>query len=158
MTATGRHDVIVIGAGLAGLCEARDRVAGRGWTSTFPDTDIPIELGGSWFTDGRLRDLLMHTSTQARRRLAQKTTPPTSIPASAATPNHAATGTADCPVSSVTASVWTAVLTYPALVGGVAPSPKPVGGKATTYEPEQRPVEYWSGAAFPVATRFPAWP
>ena len=59
-------DVVVVGAGLAGLraardlaeagqrvvvLEARDRVGGRGWTSTFPGTDLAIELGGSWFTD-----------------------------------------------------------------------------------------------------------
>ena len=64
MTAA-QHDVIVIGAGLAGLraardlaeqglgvlvLEARERIGGRGWTSTFPGTDVAIELGGAWFT------------------------------------------------------------------------------------------------------------
>ncbi len=58
-------DVVVIGAGMAGLCaardladtgasvvvlEARDRVGGRTWTSRFPGTPEPVELGGSWFT------------------------------------------------------------------------------------------------------------
>ena len=33
------------------VLEARDRVAGRGWTSTFPGTDLSIELGGAWFTE-----------------------------------------------------------------------------------------------------------
>lgn len=62
----GEVDVVVVGAGLAGLraardlagsgqrvvvLEARDRVGGRGWTSTFPGTDLEIELGGSWYTD-----------------------------------------------------------------------------------------------------------
>ena len=59
-------DVVVVGAGLAGLraardlaeaghrvvvLEARDRVGGRGWTSAFPGTDLAIELGGAWYTD-----------------------------------------------------------------------------------------------------------
>ena len=66
MTGPSTYDVIVVGAGLAGLraardlahagrrvlvLEARDRLAGRGSTSTFPGTDLPIELGGAWFTE-----------------------------------------------------------------------------------------------------------
>ena len=58
-------DVVVVGAGLAGLraardladagatvfvLEARDRVGGRGWTVPFPGTDALVELGGSWYT------------------------------------------------------------------------------------------------------------
>ncbi len=57
-------DVVVVGAGLAGLCaardlaeagarvvvlEARDRIGGRTWTNRFPDTGALVELGGSWF-------------------------------------------------------------------------------------------------------------
>jgi monoamine oxidase len=57
-------DVVVIGAGLGGLCaardlaeagvsvvvlEARDRLGGRTWTNRFPDTGEMVELGGSWF-------------------------------------------------------------------------------------------------------------
>jgi monoamine oxidase len=57
-------DVVVIGAGLAGLCaardlvaggtsvlvlEARDRVGGRTFTSDFGDSGEKVELGGSWF-------------------------------------------------------------------------------------------------------------
>ena len=53
-------DVIVIGAGLAGLTaardladggrrvivlEARDRLGGRTWTGTMPGTDEPVESG-----------------------------------------------------------------------------------------------------------------
>lgn len=66
MTVSPQHDVIVVGAGLAGLraardlaeagrrvlvLEARERVGGRGWTSTFPDLDADVELGGAWFTE-----------------------------------------------------------------------------------------------------------
>ncbi len=56
-------DVIVIGAGLAGLTaardladagrrvtvlEARDRIGGRTWTGTLPGTDVMVEWGGTW--------------------------------------------------------------------------------------------------------------
>lgn len=58
-------DVVVIGAGFAGLqaardlsdagvrvalLEARDRVGGRAWTRPFPGSEEPVELGGSYFT------------------------------------------------------------------------------------------------------------
>jgi len=58
-----RYDVIVIGGGLAGvvaardltdqgnsvlLLEARDRLGGRVFTTTFAGTDTPIELGGQF--------------------------------------------------------------------------------------------------------------
>lgn len=80
-------DVIVIGAGLAGLraardlvdrglrvrvLEARDRVGGRGFTSRFPGTDVMVELGGSWFT---ARQPLV-SSELARARLGVYEFPP----------------------------------------------------------------------------------
>jgi monoamine oxidase len=57
-------DVIVIGAGFAGLVaardlgqqghrvivlEARDRVGGRTWYREFPEAGRKVELGGAWF-------------------------------------------------------------------------------------------------------------
>ena len=60
-------DVVVIGAGLAGLVaardlrqsgyrvlvlEARDRVGGRTWYRNFPAADRGVELGGAWFDAG----------------------------------------------------------------------------------------------------------
>ena len=56
-------DVLVLGAGLAGLTaardlheagrrvivlEARDRLGGRTWTGTLPGTDVRVEWGGTW--------------------------------------------------------------------------------------------------------------
>jgi monoamine oxidase len=57
-------DVVVIGAGFAGLIaardlgkrgrsvlvlEARDRIGGRAYSRPFPGTVCPVELGGAWF-------------------------------------------------------------------------------------------------------------
>ena len=62
------YDVVVIGAGFAGLVaardllesghkvvilEARDRAGGRTYTSTFPGTDVVIDLGAEWFDPQR---------------------------------------------------------------------------------------------------------
>ncbi|KAJ9635677.1 hypothetical protein H2204_005637 [Knufia peltigerae] len=62
LPASGRYDVIVIGAGFAGiiasrdlalrghkvlLLEARDRIGGRAWTSTIDG--FPYEIGAAWF-------------------------------------------------------------------------------------------------------------
>ncbi|MDV9188896.1 NAD(P)/FAD-dependent oxidoreductase [Streptomyces sp. SR27] len=56
-------DVIIVGAGLAGLIaardlaehglavmvlEARDRVGGRTWSRAFPGTDVTVDLGAEW--------------------------------------------------------------------------------------------------------------
>lgn len=61
-------DVVVIGAGFAGLVaardlieaghsvvllEARDRPGGRTYSSTFPGTDVVIDLGAEWFDPAR---------------------------------------------------------------------------------------------------------
>ncbi len=60
-------DVIIIGAGLAGLVaardlragglsvrvlEARDRVGGRVWTDPLPGAGTDVELGAEWFSPG----------------------------------------------------------------------------------------------------------
>ena len=67
-----RYDAIVIGGGFAGLVaardladdgrsvvmlEARERLGGRTWTSTFPGTDIQIELGGHYVSRGKQPEL-----------------------------------------------------------------------------------------------------
>ncbi len=64
---TGRADIVVIGAGFAGLVaardfgerghhvvllEARERAGGRAWFRTFPGTTQGVELGGAWFDAG----------------------------------------------------------------------------------------------------------
>ncbi len=68
MNATDLYDAAVIGAGFAGLVaardlieagrtvvvlEARDRPGGRTYSSTFPGTDVVIELGAEWFDPQR---------------------------------------------------------------------------------------------------------
>ena len=68
MNATEVYDVVVIGAGFAGLVaardlieagrnvvvlEARDRPGGRTYSDTFPGTDVVIDLGAEWFDPAR---------------------------------------------------------------------------------------------------------
>ena len=68
MNATEVYDVVVIGAGFAGLVaardlieagrtvvvlEARDRPGGRTYSGTFPGTDVVIDLGAEWFDPAR---------------------------------------------------------------------------------------------------------
>lgn len=77
------QDVIIIGAGLAGLAaadrlcqarrsvlllEARDRIGGRVWTHHAPGIAAPIELGAEWFdTTGELRKLLRREGHAMRK-------------------------------------------------------------------------------------------
>ncbi len=77
-------DVVVIGAGFAGLCaardlasggasvlvlEARDRVGGRTFTSDFAGTAEKVELGGSWFAPehAKAREELTRYGLEVRR-------------------------------------------------------------------------------------------
>ena len=68
MAETELYDTVVIGAGFAGLVaardlieaghrvvvlEARDRPGGRTYSSTFPGTDVVIDLGAEWFDPAR---------------------------------------------------------------------------------------------------------
>jgi monoamine oxidase len=68
MSETERYDVVVIGAGFAGLVaardlieagrtvlvlEARERAGGRTYSTTFPGTDIVVDLGAEWFDPQR---------------------------------------------------------------------------------------------------------
>jgi monoamine oxidase len=68
MSETEPYDVVVIGAGFAGLVaardlieagrtvvvlEARERAGGRTYSTTFPGTDVVIDLGAEWFDPQR---------------------------------------------------------------------------------------------------------
>lgn len=86
------HDVVIIGGGISGataarelgtaghsvvLLEARDRLGGRTWTSTFPGTGTPVDLGGMWL--GR-RDTFHHIYAEADRyRLPVVQSPSTTV-------------------------------------------------------------------------------
>jgi monoamine oxidase len=65
MNTAASVDVIVVGAGFAGIAaarecrqlglsvivlEARDRVGGRTWRVPFPPSNTPVELGGTWIS------------------------------------------------------------------------------------------------------------
>ena len=67
MTITERHQVVVVGAGIAGMVaarrlfdrgldvvvlEGRDRVGGRLWSHRLPNGEI-VELGGEWISTGQ---------------------------------------------------------------------------------------------------------
>lgn len=68
-----RYDAIVIGGGFAGvvaardlteqgnrvlLLEARDRLGGRTWSSTFPGTDVGVELGGQFVVPAKYPQMM----------------------------------------------------------------------------------------------------
>ncbi|HEY7002748.1 MAG TPA: NAD(P)/FAD-dependent oxidoreductase [Gaiellaceae bacterium] len=78
MTATASYDVVVVGAGLAGLVaardlasggarvallEARDRFGGRVLYDRFAGTDLEVEFGGAWCDAGRQQ----HVREEAER-------------------------------------------------------------------------------------------
>jgi monoamine oxidase len=79
---TADADVIILGAGLAGLAaaswlresgvsviivEARDRIGGRVWTRHDSEVDYPIELGPEWFdSDGPVHRLLSGSHVRMR--------------------------------------------------------------------------------------------
>jgi len=88
---TRMTDVVVVGAGLAGLRAARDlaesgfsvevlearaRVGGRGWTEVYPGTSERVEMGGAWFTTDQRR-----VATELRRYgLGVRQYPPSDAP------------------------------------------------------------------------------
>ena len=67
------YDVIVVGAGFAGLTaardiaerghsvlvlEGRDRIGGRTWYRNYVGTDHPVEMGGTWFSKKLMKSVM----------------------------------------------------------------------------------------------------